>query len=445
MKISLVLPMVPSGSLTAAVPADRSTRRGRGAWMLRGATLLQALAWSGVSAGWAAAAVATMAILLPRWVAPLPAGRRGLALLVLLQGLAAVLGFAVLQAGAGALGSLLLLLYAPMVVPLATLLRARLAPDRPVSSVPAPSPIPRGARLPRISFHLLIRDASGPEVRSTLNWLATLPSSSCEVLVVDSSGSPAAWEPVAEHCARLRHCRFFHLGPVDAAQSRAFARTETHPDAEWIGFIRPGAAGGAEWWPQAVARLAEPDCGVLHTIERRHPDLPRLQELEAAGALPWLEGLSLVRRDALDMAAGAAASDDEAALRPLLFRQGWRALLLTQDCHRPQPCRTTLRREARRLATLWRRHGDALSDVSDPAFTPEQRRQLLGEASAVLLQGWAWVVGLSLPLGLIVAPSGWRPEEALVALAILGGLAAAGRPTVCLAQAPWRDDPATRR
>ena len=53
---------------------------------------------------------------------------------------------------------------------------------------------------------------------------------------------------------------------------------------------------------------------------------------------------------------------------------------------------------------------------------------MLGEVSATLLQGWAWVVGLLLPLGLIVTPSGWRPEEALVALAILGGLVAAGRP-----------------
>jgi hypothetical protein len=327
-------------------------------------------------------------------------GRAILGLFLLAQALAALLVAAAWH------GHALPWLLAPAAASLLLLHRARLLADALAPSAFARRPgVPAGRPrqpLPKVSLHLPVHDATGTALRDTLESLAALDYPAFEVLVVDASASPGAWEPVAGQVARLGpRFRFFHIGPCPQA-ARDFALRETAADALLVGLVEPGTVASPDWLRRALpAFLARPGLGFVQAAGAAPASEAALAERLAYAAVPqaWplprqtasgqnavtLGGaLSLLRADALRLAGGwdAAAPDQPAELGLRLLRQGWEGLELPEALGRATPHAETAPGLLQRLA----RHGDVLFSPRHRGLTPGQRRHLLAPANAVLAE-----------------------------------------------------------
>ncbi|WP_419896966.1 glycosyltransferase [Roseomonas sp. USHLN139] len=274
--------------------------------------------------------------------------------------------------------------------------------------------------LPRVSLHLPVADAPLPLLRATLDSLAELDHPALEVLVVDASSSPAQWEPVAEHVARLGpRFRFFHIGPVPAA-ARAFALRETAPDALLIGLVEPGAVVDSDWLRRCLplflnhaglgfvqagsAAPAGPETLAGRLAYAAAPaawPLPR-QAANEQMAVTLQGSLSLLRAEALRLAGGwdLAAPDQPAELGLRLLRQGWEALDLPEAMGHAAPQAEAAPGLLQRL----RRHADVLFSPRHRGLTPGQRRHLLAPANAALTEAlWLGMalLGIGASLGML--------------------------------------------
>jgi len=311
------------------------------------------------------------------------------------------------------------------------------------------------ASWPRVSLHLPLQDGAASVACATLDSLAALDYPALDVLVVDTSVSPAAWEPVAEHCARLGpRFRFFHLGPRVGQHAAAlnFALQETSPAVEVIGTLEAGCAVHTAWLRRTAPLMLRPGLGFVQGAWMRPaPEAPLIQHLAAASrpeALPapavrLCPSLGLIRAEALRLAGGWVedAPDHHAELGLRLQRQGWEAVQMIEPLGRSPlppdvPAWRAAQAEAARSALdlLWR-HGDVLLNPFHRSLSAAQRRQLLRDLlpGAVDLS-WLLASCLTLVASLLLLPvrdAAILPAlpTLLLALALVGGRGAASLAT----------------
>ena len=318
-------------------------------------------------------------------------------------------------------------------------------------------PQPAGsAYWPRVSLHLPLQDASPVESCATLDALDALDYPALEVVVVDTSTTPAAWEPVAEHCARLGpRFRFFHLGSCAGARMAAlnFALKETSPGAEVIGTLEAGCAVHAAWLRRTAPLLTRPGLGFVQGAwTTPGPDAPGFERFAAASrpaappaaAVTLRPSLALIRAEALRLAGGwdEAAADQHAELGLRLQRQGWEAVQMVEPLGCPPlPADLPAWEKAQAAAArsdldLLRRHADVLLNPLHPGLSAAQRRNLLGHMLPGLTDLlWLAVSGFGLAASLLLLPvrdATILPAAPLLllALALVGG-----RALVALAEA----------
>ncbi|MCQ4160251.1 glycosyltransferase [Roseomonas sp. GC11] len=288
---------------------------------------------------------------------------------------------------------------------------------------------------PKVSLHLLSQDAEPAQMRRTLDRLAALDYPAFEVLVVDSSSTPARWEAVAEHCARLGpRFRFFHLGACPQA-ARGFALRETAVEAQVIGLVSPGTLARPDWLRRSVPFFqARQGLGFLqaaaspagtgfaarlaHAQDEANWAAPRraANEQVAAGLRPTL---ALLRADALRLAGGwdEAAPDQLADMSLRLLRQGWDSAVLEESMGEAPAC---LPAPATPFALL-RRHAGALLNPWSRALTAGQRRHLLQPLVSALADAlWAGSALAALAVTLLLLASRDAGAAPLASFAVPG-------------------------
>ncbi|WP_160936490.1 glycosyltransferase [Teichococcus coralli] len=294
-----------------------------------------------------------------------------------------------------------------------------------------------------------MQDVSPVEACATLDALDALDYPALDVLVVDTSSSPAAWEPVAEHCARLGpRFRFFHLGCHAAARRAAlnFALEETSAGAEVIGTLEAGCAVHAAWLRRTAPLLSRPGLGFVQGAwTTPGPDAPGFERFAAASrpvtlpaaAVTMRPSLALIRAEALRLAGGwtESAADQHAELGLRLQRQGWEAVQMVEPLGCPLPPADLPAWEKAQAAAvrsdldLLRRHADVLLNPLHPGLSPAQRWHLLGQmlpAFTDLL--WLASSGFALIATLLLLPlrdASVLPASPLLlaSLALMGGRA----------------------
>lgn len=318
-----------------------------------------------------------------------------------------------------------------------------------------PVPAPQGTKLAKVSLHLPICNEPAEMVKQTLNALAALDYEDYEVLVIDNNTADArAWEPVAEHCARLGpKFRFFTLGKYPGFKAGAlnFALRETSPDAEIVGVLDSDYIVDPDWLRCMVPAFADSRVGFTQSPQDYRDNdgaiFKRMMFWEYAGffhvgmvnrnernAIIQHGTMTLIRRDALvkgssDQAGGWAewciTEDSELGLR--LFRDGYDAVYSKRSFGRgvmPDDF-NAFRKQRYRWAygamRISRRHWKALLSPFDRSLTIGQRWHFvtgwlpwIGDALglAFLMLGLAWSAGLILdpvrfefPILLFMLPS----------------------------------------
>ncbi|MDJ0391570.1 glycosyltransferase [Roseomonas sp. E05] len=313
-----------------------------------------------------------------------------------------------------------------------------------------------GACWPQVSLHLPLQDASPVEACATLDALDALDYPALEVLVVDTSTTPAAWEPVAEHCARLGpRFRFFHLGCRAGERMAAlnFALKETSPAVEVIGTLEAGCALHAGWLRHTAPLLARPGLGFVQGAwTTPGPDAPTFERFAAASrpaALPAAAvtlrpSLALIRAEALRLAGGWAesAADQHAELGLRLQRQGWEAVQMVEPLGCP-PLPADLSAwgaaqvaAARSDLDLLRRHADVLLNPLHPGLSSAQRRYLLGHMLPGLTDLlWMAVCGFGVMATLLLLPLRNAALLPATPLLLLAALLMGGRAMAALGEA----------
>ncbi|HET9147358.1 MAG TPA: glycosyltransferase, partial [Acetobacteraceae bacterium] len=291
-----------------------------------------------------------------------------------------------------------------------------------------PVPAPHGAKLPKVSLHLPICNEPPHMVRQTLDALAALDYENFEVLVIDNNTmDPRAWEPVAEHCARLGpKFRFFTLGryPGFKAGALNFALRETAPDAEIIGVLDSDYIVDPDWLRCMAPAFADPRVGFTQSPQDYRDNdgslFKRLMFWEYAGffhlgmvsrnernAIIQHGTMTLIRAEALKKEGGWAewciTEDSELGLR--LFREGYEAVYSKKSFGRgvmPDDF-NAFRKQRYRWAygamRITRRHWKAL-------LSPFNRELTLGQRWH-FITGWLPWIGDALGLGFLFMGLAW--------------------------------------
>lgn len=303
-------------------------------------------------------------------------------------------------------------------------IRLRAFADRRRPALPPLTPLPTEA-LPFMSLHLTLRDEPPRAVFETLNSLARLDYPCWEVLVLDASTVPGAWEPVAEQCARLGpRFRFFHLGgTLMEAQVLAFGLKASHPTSGMIGLLSAGLQADSQWLRRAASLFQRRDQGYVRFLTGAEP-----QEDASSAATVMDRGPAFVRTEALRLAGGwdASAPDPRYALSARLLRQGWHgAALLDERLSSPEaaPPPQDASRRAQAILHMAHQHADALLDSRHPGFLPAQRRRFLADLAGLGADALWLLSALLLSAHAALAAATSRPDlgTLLALLGLVGG------------------------
>ncbi|MDE2514782.1 MAG: glycosyltransferase [Rhodospirillales bacterium] len=279
------------------------------------------------------------------------------------------------------------------------------------------------AAQPFVSIHMPICNEPAVLVCRSLDALSRLDYAHFEVLVIDNnSSSPAVWEPVAQHCARLgARFRFLTLGewPGHKAGALNEALRHTAAEAALIAVLDADYEVSPHWLREAVPCFDDPELGFFQSPQdyrdREESLFKRLLYWEYAGffsigmrvrndcdAIIQHGTMTVIRRTALIGVGGWAewclTEDAELGLR--LLAAGWHSL------YHPVPLGHGVmpddlgawRRQRARWAfgamQIWRRHGASMLLAGKDRLSLPQRRHFIA--------GWLPWLADGIGLGFLV-------------------------------------------